>query len=109
MTRQFQITALLFLFACGNALAQNTNQLRQTIQQIVAARNAVVGVAIIGNNGKDTLSLNGTGHFLMQSVFKFHIALAMLAEIDKGKFSLDQKIKIEQKDIIPNLYSPIAK
>jgi beta-lactamase class A/beta-lactamase class A VEB len=83
--------------------------LRQRIGQIVSAKHAVIGVSIIGNNGKDTLSLNGSGHFPMQSVFKFHIALAMLAEIDKGKFALDQKIKIEQKDIIPNLYSPIAK
>jgi beta-lactamase class A/beta-lactamase class A VEB len=109
MTRQLYIAALLFLFAGSRALAQNTNQLRQTIQQVIAAKNAVVGVSIIGNNGKDTLSINGDAHFPMQSVFKFHIALAMLAEIDKGRFSLDQKIKIEQKDIIPNLYSPIAK
>jgi beta-lactamase class A/beta-lactamase class A VEB len=43
----------------------------------------------------------------MQSVFKLHIALAVLSEIDKGKFSLDQKIKIEQKDLLPGLYSPL--
>ena len=43
----------------------------------------------------------------MQSVFKFHIGLALLSEIDKGKFSLDQKIEIQKKDLLPDLYSPI--
>jgi beta-lactamase class A/beta-lactamase class A VEB len=66
-----------------------------------------VGVAIVGNNGKDTLSIHGNEHFPMQSVFKFHIALVVLSEIDNGKFSFDQKVIIEQKDQLPNLYSPI--
>ncbi|MEO6587918.1 MAG: class A beta-lactamase, subclass A2, partial [Pyrinomonadaceae bacterium] len=57
--------------------------------------------------GKEILSVNGDGHFPLQSVFKFHIAAAVLSEVDKGKFSLNQKIKIEQKDLLPDLYSPI--
>lgn len=43
----------------------------------------------------------------MQSVFKFHIALAILSEVDKGKLSLSQKVKIEKKDLLPGLYSPL--
>jgi beta-lactamase class A len=43
----------------------------------------------------------------MQSVFKFHIALAVLSQIDKGKFSFDQKIEILKKDLLPGLYSPV--
>jgi len=66
-----------------------------------------VGVSIVGKNGKDTVSINGNDHFPLQSVFKFHIALAVLSQIDKGKLSLDQKIKIEKKDLLPGLYSPI--
>ncbi len=107
MTKLFHLTTVLFLFITYQASAQTTESLRQQIQQAVSTKNAVVGVAIIGNNGKDSLSIHGDRHFPMQSVFKFHIALAMLSEIDKGKFSLDQKIKIEQKDLLPNLYSPI--
>lgn len=107
MTKPFYITAFLFLFIIGRASAQTTNVLRQKLQQIVSTKNAVVGVSIIGNNGKDTLSLNGARHFPLQSVFKFHIALAVLSQIDKGKFSLNQKIKIEKKDLLPDLYSPI--
>jgi beta-lactamase class A len=107
MTKLFLITALLFLFVACQTSAQTTELLRQKIQKIVSTKNADVGISIIGNNGKDTLSIYGDRHFPMQSVFKFHIALTMLSAIDKGMFSLDQKIKIEQKDLLPNLYSPI--
>ncbi|WP_428659285.1 class A beta-lactamase, subclass A2 [Runella sp.] len=97
----------LFLCITCKTFCQSTAALRQKIQQIVSTKHAVVGVAIMGNNGKDTLSINGNGHFPMQSVFKLHIALAILSQIDKGKFSFDQKIKIEKQDLLPDLYSPI--
>lgn len=107
MNKLFRLTALLCFLIYSQASAQTTDSLRQKIQQIVSAKNAVVGVSIIGNDGKDTVSINGDRHFPMQSVFKFHVALAVLSQIDKGKFSLDQKIKIEKKDLMPDLYSPI--
>lgn len=107
MTRLFYATVLLFLFSTYQIYAQSTGILRQKIQQIISTKNTVVGVSIISSNGKDTLSINGDMHFPLQSVFKFHIALAVLSEIDKGRFSLDKKIKIEKKDLLPNLYSPI--
>jgi beta-lactamase class A len=107
MTKLYHFTTLLFLFISTQTTAQTPNALRQKIQEILSSKNAVVGVSIIGNNGKDTLSINGDAHFPLQSVFKFHIALVVLSEIEKGKFSLNQKITIEKKDLLPNLYSPI--
>jgi beta-lactamase class A len=107
MTKLFRFTTLLFLFVSTQTTAQTSDALRQKIQEILSAKNAVVGISIIGNNGKDTLSINGDAHFPLQSVFKFHIALVVLSEIDKGKFSLNQKIIIEKKELLPNLYSPI--
>ena len=107
MTKLFYFTGLLLLFITCQTSAQTTDLLRQKIQQIVSTKNAIVGVSIIGNNGKDTLSLNNGRHFPMQSIFKLHIALAVLSQIDKGKFSFTQKIKIEKKDLLANLYSPI--
>lgn len=81
--------------------------LRAKIRQIIADKKAEVGVAIMGGDGKDTLWLHGDQHFPMQSVFKFHIGLAVLAAVDKGQLSLHQKIRIEQKDLLPDLYSPL--
>lgn len=107
MTKLFYLTTLLFLTISTKTDAQTIDSLRQKIQHIVSTKNAIVGVEIIGNDGKDTVSLNGERHYPLQSVFKFHIALTVLSQIDKGKFSLDQKIEILKKDLLPDLYSPL--
>ncbi len=98
---------LCFLTFALPTTAQTLDSLRQNIQRIVSAKSVEVGVAIMSGDGKDTLSINGDKHLPMQSVFKFHIALALLSEIDKGKFSLQQKITIKQNELLPDLYSPI--
>jgi len=107
MKQSLHLTALLFLFITHPTSAQTTGSLRAAIQQIISTKKAVVGVSILGNNGKDSLSINGDRHFPLQSVFKFHIALAVLSQVDQGKFSLDQKIKIDKQRPLPHLYSPI--
>lgn len=107
MTKQFHITFLLFFFISTQAYSQSIETLRQKIQLILNSKNAVVGVAINGTNIKDTLSINGEKHFPMQSVFKFPIALTMLAEIDKGNFAFDQKIEVKKSELLPGLWSPI--
>ena len=107
MTKRFLITGLLCFFIACHTSAQTIGSFKQKIQQIISSKNAVVGVAITGNNGADTLSVNGERHFPMQSVFKFHIALVVLSQVAEGKLSLNHKILIGKKDLLPNLYSPI--
>jgi len=102
----FLIVFIQFLFA-SQVYSQNIDSLRNKIDKITLTKNAVVGVSISGNNGKDTLNINGEKPFPMQSVFKFHIGLALLSEVDKGNFSLDQKVKIEKNELLPGLWSPI--
>lgn len=107
MNRLIQLIFLLFVTSCKTQ-SDKTDLLRNKIEQIVSDKNAVVGVSIIGNNGKDTMTLNGEKHFPMQSVFKFHIALAVLSEIDKGKLSLDQKVEVSKNDLLPeDFWSPL--
>lgn len=100
---------LLNILLCVSTVvnAQSIEKLHQDIKALTLTKNASVGVAIQGKNPKDSLSLLGDKHFPMQSVFKFPIALTMLAEIDKGNFSLDQKINIAKEDLLPGLWSPI--
>lgn len=109
MTRLIKLAVLLLLLVTSCKAPNNkTDLLRKKIEQIVSDKNAVVGVSIIGNDGKDTLSLHGDRHFPMQSVFKFHIALAVLSEIDKGKLSLDQKIEIGKDELfLEDFWSPL--
>lgn len=104
---QLRLTFLISILLSTQAYPQTIETLRKNIKQITKSKNAVVGVAISGIDNGDTLSIHGTNHFPMQSVFKFPIALAMLAEIDKGNFSLEQKIEINKTELLPGLWSPI--
>lgn len=106
MKNSFKLSVFLLFITCYQAFAQ-THVLNAKIQQIIASKHAKVGVSIKGLNEKDTLFINGNGHFPLQSVFKFHIALAVLSQVDQGKFSMSQKINITKKDLLPDLYSPI--
>ena len=109
MTRILQVTAFILLLTSScktpnkktELKANETVLLRKEITKIVADKKAIVGVSIIGSKGEDTLSINGNRHFPMQSVFKFHIALAVLSEVDKGKLKLDQKIEVKKEDLLP--------
>jgi beta-lactamase class A len=81
--------------------------LQNKINQIVKTKRATVGVGILDFESGDTLTFNGKGHFPMQSVFKFHLALAVLNQIDQGKLTLNQDIFVSKADMIPDLYSPM--
>ncbi len=109
MIRLLHLTALLLLALTSCKTPKNNNDLlRNKIAQIVSDKKAVVGVSIIGNKGKDTISFHGERRFPMQSVFKFHIALAVLSEIDKGKLSLQQKVAISKDELLPeDFWSPL--
>lgn len=109
MTKLFHLTVLLLLLITSCQRPNNrTDPLRSKIERILSDKNAVVGVSIIGNDDKDTISLHGDRRFPMQSVFKFHIALAVLSEVDKGKLSLDQKIEIGKDQLLPeDFWSPL--
>ena len=102
-------TVLLFLILplinyCGYS---QKNVLREKIYQIIKSKNATVGVGIMDFENGDTLIFNGEKHFPMQSVYKFHLALAVLNQVDQGKFTLNQNIFVSKADMIPNLYSPM--
>lgn len=100
-------TLFIILVVCATNTFGQIEKLRQKIQQIASAADGKLGVAILDLEGKDTLTVNGNGHFAMQSVYKFHLGLAVLNQIDKGKFKLDQKILVKKKDLLPNTWSPL--
>ena len=96
----------LFLFS-ALTFAQNLIELRKEINQIISTKNATVGISSKGIENKDTLSINGNMNVPMMSVFKFHIALAVLNEVDKGKLALNQKVFIKKEDLKEDTWSPI--
>ncbi len=87
--------------------AQSTLQLKKQLQEIIAQKNATVGISIKGIADKDTLSINGSLKMPMMSVFKFHIAIAALHQVDKGKLRFDQKFFIKKDELLEDTWSPI--
>ncbi|MBS7232874.1 class A beta-lactamase, subclass A2 [Flavobacterium psychroterrae] len=98
---------ILISFLSFQTFAQTTNDLRKQLKEIIGAKNATVGIAIKNIEDKDTLSINGNLKSPLMSVFKFHIALTVLNQVDEGKLSLNQKIFVRKKDLLPETWSPI--
>lgn len=109
MSKKIPFVFLILFLVFPKGYAQDIEVLKQGIENSIGSKNAIVGVAINGMKREDTLSINGQRHFPMQSVFKFPIALTILSEVDKGNFSLDQKIEIKKSELLPGLWSPIRK
>ncbi len=80
--------------------------LRQKLVQIIATKKADVGVSILNLDNGDTININGSKHYPMISVFKFHIALTILNKVDKGELSLNQKLFIKKSELLENTWSP---
>ena len=106
MKRLLQFIGILLIFfnGCSNS---NINSLEIKIEQLLKSKDATVGVAIQGIENNESLQINGNKHFPMQSVFKFHIALAVLNAVDNGELKLDQEVFISKSDLLPNTWSPI--
>jgi beta-lactamase class A len=100
------LTALLASAAYA-ASTQHPDSFRQRILRIIESRNANAGIAIQGSDPADTIFVNGNRHCPMQSVFKLHLALAVLRRVDEGTLSLGQKIHVTAKDLLPRTWSPL--
>ena len=101
MKKTFVITTLL-LFFLGYS-----QSLKKEINQIIKGKNATVGVSVLDFESNKSISINGNKKLPMLSVFKFHIALTVLDQVDQGKLSLDQNIFIKKEELLENTWSPI--
>lgn len=109
MTKQISSLVFLVTLSFGYSEAQSNRPLRKEIHQILEGKSATVGVAIWGENPIDTLSINGNHRLPMQSVFKFHLAMAVMHQVDQGKRSLADTITISKKlvETYDWLWSPL--
>lgn len=104
-----RVLAIIGLLVVTIQLQAQSSTLRNTIESIIANRNAQTGVALYNPAERKTLEINGDAKYPMHSVMKFPIALTVLSEIDNGSLSLDQKVSITPKDLTANTWSPIKK
>lgn len=97
---------LLFLLISVFTFAQRS-VLEQKINSIIKDKKATVGVSVLGFENGFKYNKNSEKKLPMQSVFKFHIATAVLDFVDKGKLSLDQKILLNKSNLLENTWSPL--
>jgi len=103
-----KILLLIIAFVCSfQSYAKSVELLKQQIHSVLAGKSATVGVAILGEDSRDYLSINGNKRLVMHSVFKYHLALAVLEQVDNGNMNLADEITITKKDLDNNLWSPI--
>ena len=95
------ITATVAASVVYLPMAKGQQALRQQIAGIAGNIQGKVGVYAEILETKDTVSFNRDGHFPMQSVYKFPIAMAMLHQVDQHRFRLDQSIHVAKSDLIP--------
>lgn len=100
---------LLFLFSTivvTFPMFSQNEVLRNKIQKIIQGKDATVGVALIVD-GKDTLTINNNFRYPTQSVYKFHLALAVLDYLNKNNLTLDHQLYVKKGDLLPNTHSPL--
>src|ERR1044072_6170731 len=82
------------------AAVKQNNELQKRIEQIASMAKGRVGVAAEVLETGESVSLNPREHFPMQSVYKLPIGMAVLAQVDTGKLTLDQLVRVEKSDFV---------
>ncbi|MBK7607741.1 MAG: class A beta-lactamase, subclass A2 [Saprospiraceae bacterium] len=100
-------TTIFLISLCSTySLGQDDLLLNQLVL-ICQDKKATIGFAIQALEQEGTITYNDHIHYPMQSVYKFHLALAVLNQVDRGKWDIDQKIWISKKDLLPDAWSPL--
>lgn len=101
---------LLFISAllCNlNLCFGQTAELKKEIEFIVGGKDLKLGFALYDFSTGKSISINGNDKYLMQSVFKFPIGVALLDCVSRGEFSLSDSVTLTKADLSPDLWSPI--
>lgn len=119
--KYYVLILAIFLTGCGGAANSNQTaaptpgvvitrtpaprqapdaQLEQQFAEIAKDANGKVGIAAFVIETGQNASLNADEKFAMQSVYKLPIAMAVMKQVDAGKFKADQEIEIKKEDFV---------
>lgn len=82
------------------------NEAEQKIKDLIQTKEAKIGVSWKLDGEQNVHQVN-PGKYLLMSVFKLHLGMAFLDLVDRGKFSLDQKITLAKEDFPFERFSPL--
>jgi beta-lactamase class A len=106
--KSFPVLLLFFFLHTTLTVNAQPDSLKFQLEQIIQSKKARIGFTFAGLDDDPVIfSINGSESFPMQSVYKFHLAMAALDQVDEGKLRLDQDIYIKKSDLLPDSWSPI--
>ena len=73
----------------------------------VAGAPGEVGIAVIFDGGRDTVSIGNDVRYPLMSVFKLHEALAVCHELDRRGVGLDTVLHISRGELADDTWSPM--
>lgn len=104
----YLIPLLAAFFLVASAQAQQPSLNTHRIADFVKDKRATVGVAVLTDKN-ETLQYNNLVHYPLLSVFKFHVALAVLDKMDKHGTALDSVLLVKADQLHADTYSPLRK
>ena len=89
----------------GKAFESRLNTLRTPLDALLKDKRAEVGVTVLADG--DTLLYNNDRPYPLLSVFKLHVAMAVLHRMEMRQTSPDSVITVRPSDLLPDTYSPL--
>lgn len=98
------VVSSLLLF---QVLSVSASDLTSDIQEVIKGKKAQVGVAVLYKD--DAVTVNNDDQYPLMSVFKFHIALAVLKKMEQEGIPLTAVVTLRPSDIDTKTWSPMYK
>ena len=98
------VVSSLLLF---QVLSASASDLTSDIQEVIKGKKAQVGVAVLYKD--DAVTVNNDDQYPLMSVFKFHIALAVLKKMEQEGIPLTAVVTLGPSDIDTKTWSPMYK
>jgi beta-lactamase class A len=93
-------------FSINIVLQAQQQALEGKIAGFLKGKKATVGVAVLTDKD-ETILHNNEVHYPLLSVFKFHVALAVLDKMNREKIPLKHIVHVKASQLQPNTYSPL--
>ncbi|WP_232699958.1 serine hydrolase [Brevibacillus daliensis] len=75
--------------------------LKQKLESVIQGASGTFGVAVKHLQTNETATINGERLFQLASTFKIPILATLYRDVQEGKISLTQRIKITEEDLVP--------
>lgn len=98
------VVSSLLLF---QVLSVSASDLTSDIQEVIKGKKAQVGVAVLYKD--EAVTVNNDDQYPLMSVFKFHIALAVLKKMEQEGIPLTAVVTLRPSDIDTKTWSPMYK